>query len=485
MTMTDNEKKLIQQAEDKVKECESKVESDPHRLTYHLMAPVGLINDPNGWIQWRGTYHMFYQWNPFDTGHGAKFWGHYTSKDLVNWKHEKIALSPSEWYEKNGCYSGSAVDLDGKLTLFYTGNVKDEEGNRESYQCVAQSVDGIHFEKKGPVIAELPEGYTAHFRDPKVWKEQGEWYMVIGAQTKDLKGHALLYRSEDGKSWSFLGPVAGSGVPPLHDFGYMWECPDLFSLEDKKVLIVSPQGLQPEGMHYHNTYQAGYFIGELDLAAPKFHHGAFDELDRGFEFYAPQTTVDEKGRRIMIGWMGVPEQQEDLHPTIENGWIHCLTLPRELKRKGCRLIQVPVDDLEALRSGEVSVEKATVEHQGVTFEGVSGDTLEIEIRDFTNLPAYFEIEFRREARLIYDREARVMTFERKSFANRLTERRQCHLEELRSLRIFLDTSSAELFVNGGEEVFTARYFPGPHEKNIQFSSSEPTSFSLKKWTLGL
>ncbi|WP_026691660.1 glycoside hydrolase family 32 protein [Alteribacter aurantiacus] len=480
--MTEKESILISQAHEEVAKHKETVEADPHRLQFHLMSPVGLINDPNGWIQWNGTYHMFYQWNPFKPGHGAKFWGHYTSTDLVHWTHEPIALAPSEWYEKNGCYSGSAVDLDGKLTLFYTGNVKDEEGNRESYQCIAQSQDGITFEKQGPVIDTLPSGYTAHFRDPKVWKHDGVWYLIIGAQTEDLQGHALLYRSNDGRAWTNLGPIAGSGLAPLQQFGFMWECPDVFTLGEKEVMIVSPQGLEPEGMHNHNTYQAGYFVGELDYDLPKFHHGAFDELDRGFEFYAPQTTEDESGRRIMVGWMGVPDQQEDQHPSVKNQWIHCLTIPRELQLKGDRLIQKPVEELQQMRHNEVMHEEATIEGH-TELNGVSGDVVELELSDFGSAPAFFEIDFRQEARLVFDRESRVLTLERKNFADRLTEKRQCHLEELQSLRIFMDTSSLEIFVNGGEDVFTSRYFPEPTENRISFTSSEQTTLNVKKWEL--
>lgn len=82
------------------------------------MPPVGLLNDPNGVIYWKGSYHVFFQWQPFQTGHGAKFWGHYTTQDVVNWKREEIALAPSDWFDKNGCYSGSAVTKDDRLYLF-------------------------------------------------------------------------------------------------------------------------------------------------------------------------------------------------------------------------------------------------------------------------------------------------------------------------------------------------------------------------------
>lgn len=351
------DQELKDKAYNEIEQHKKLVESDPYRMAYHLMPPVGLLNDPNGFIQWNGVYHLFFQWMPFHTGHGAKFWGHYTSNDLVTWKLEPIALAPSEWYEKNGCYSGSAVEHEGKLKLLYTGNVKDELGNRETYQCLAESSDGIHFDKKGPVI-HLPEGYTPHFRDPKVWEHEGQWYMVIGAQTKDLKGSVVLFQSDNLENWEYKGAIVSS-----EDLGYMWECPDLFHVDGKDVLLFSPQGLEPQGLHYHNVYQTGYMLGKFDYEKVDFNHGSFQELDRGFEFYAPQTMVDEKGRRIMIGWMGVPDQNEDKFPTIPYKWNHNMTIPRELSVENGKIIQTPVKELKNMRqkgnSYELSIEEST------------------------------------------------------------------------------------------------------------------------------
>ncbi len=457
--MTEREQELIRLAEEEVEKNKELVERDPYRLRYHLMPPVGLLNDPNGFIQWNGTYHLFYQWMPFKTGHGAKFWGHYSSKDLVNWKHEPIALAPSEWFEKNGCYSGSAVEHDGKMILFYTGNVKDEDGNRETYQCMAVSEDGVTFDKKGPVV-ELPEGYTAHFRDPKVWKKDSHWYMVVGAQSEDLTGKVALLKSADLKDWKHLGAIAGSGLNGLGDFGYMWECPDLFELDEVDILVASPQGLKPEGMKYHNVYQAGYFVGKLDYEQAKFEHGEFVELDRGFEFYAPQTTLDDKGRRLMVGWMGVPEQDEDKHPTIAHKWIHALTLPRVLKWVNGKLLQVPAEELAQLRQVsmvELSDMQLSEDNAGLAMEEERAFEMSFSFgRDVTS----FELALGDAAQLTYDDSSSVFSLHRKSFVTGEWETRSCKLEALTELRAFVDTSSIEVFLNGGEEVFTARVFPG-------------------------
>ncbi len=483
--MTDRALQLISQANAEVEKHQQKVQSDDYRLGFHLMPPVGLLNDPNGFIQFQGVYHLFYQWNPFKTGHGAKFWGHYTSKDLVNWTHEKIALAPSDWFDKNGCYSGSAVSDAGKIKLFYTGNVKDENGNRETYQCLAESENGIDFVKKGVVI-ELPEGYTAHFRDPKVWRHQGDWYMIIGAQSEDLQGKAALFKSVDLLEWQLLGNVAGSNEGELGDFGYMWECPDLFSLQGKDVLIVSPQGLEPEGILYNNVYQSGYFVGQLNYETGKMSHGPFVELDRGFEFYAPQTTVDEQGRRLLYAWMGVPEQAEDQHPTIDFKWVHAMTLPRELVLVGERLYQKPVDELKQLRKNEVVYENEVLTSVTKQLKHVNGDQLELVIDFHRNEADTFEIAIRDEARIIYDKSEERLTLQRKSFSDRdrAVEARHCMLSQLRQLRIFLDTSSIELFANDGEEVFTARIFPEKEKKEISFTAvNGTTEFTVRKWDI--
>lgn len=476
------DKQLRQEVYEEIERSRDLVEQDPYRLDYHLMPPVGLLNDPNGFIQVNGVYHLYYQWMPFKTGHGAKFWGHYSSKDLVNWKHEEIALTPSEWYEKNGCYSGSAIEHNGEIYAFYTGNVKDEKGNRETYQCLAVSEDAIHYDKKGPVVY-LPEGYTAHFRDPKVWQQDETFFMVIGAQTVDLKGAVALFMSKDLKKWEYVGVLAGGGKGKLDDFGYMFECPDLFSLDGKDILVFSPQGLEPQGLKYQNVYQAGYVVGSFDSKTGQYKHDDFEELDRGFDFYAPQTTLDDQGRRILFAWMSVPDQNEQDHPTIAYKWIHNMTLPRELKLVDERIYQVPVKELENLRDGEAVTYSLKLTKESKELDGVSGKAIELILEDIQVLEGWMEISISDSGRVIYSSDQRMFTFERKSYVDGTIEKRQCMLDHLNSLRIFIDTSSLEIFINDGQETFTSRFFPNPMNDRISFSASKEVCFTLNKWNL--
>lgn len=476
--MSEQENLLIQKANEKVIKYKAEVRCDPYRLNYHLMPPVGLLNDPNGLIQFKGVYHVFYQWNPFDTSHGAKFWGHYSSKDMVHWKEEPVALAPSEWYEKDGCYSGSAVESEGKLYLFYTGNVKREDGKRESYQCLAVSSDGINFKKYGPVI-HLPEQYTPHFRDPKVWKRNNQWYMILGAQTLEEKGTAVLFTSKDLLEWKEVGRIAGSEMNELEEFGYMWECPDLIHLNGKDILLVSPQGLEPEGNLYNNIFQSGYFIGELDYHNHTFQHGGFTELDRGFDFYAPQTFTDESKRTILYGWMGITDETEPFHPTIPKHWVHALTIPRELMYREGKVYQKPVDELKKLRKNEMVL---NVKAGHDTSKDMRISSAELLMESINMETDTFQVSFRNEAILSYDSVKREMSLQRRSVRTNSLETRFCKMDTLFKLQIFIDQSSLEIFVNDGEEVFTTRFFPDPANESLTFQGK--VDFKLTKWDIG-
>src|SRR5699024_5743471 len=136
-----------------------------------------------------------------------------------------------------------------------------------------------------------------------------------------------------------------------NNFGYMWECPDLFVMEDadedKKIEILSfcPQGLPTEEGRFQNRYQSGYVL----MSQMETIEDDFVEWDMGFYFYAPQTCEDDKGRRILIGWAGVPDTgEEHRNLSVENGWQHCLTIPRELTLQNGKILQEPVHEVESL-----------------------------------------------------------------------------------------------------------------------------------------
>ena len=422
-------------------------------LVYHIVPPYGLMNDPNGLIYFKGQYHVFFQWNPTDTKHANKHWGHLVSDDMIQWKRVELALAPDQWFDKSGVYSGSAYVHNNQLWLFYTGNVKDEEGNASSYQCLAVSEDGIHFEKKGPLF-EHPKGYTRHVRDPKVWYDArvDHYWMVVGAQTEDLKGDTLVYRSEDLLYWVLNGSISVEEK----EFGYMWECPDVIPFEEKDTFIYSPQGIEAQGERFNNLYQTVVQLGQFTIDG-KFVVDAdnLTEVDAGFDYYAPQSFQAEDGRILQYGWMGIPEGKEGLIPTIQDGWIHALTIPREVLVQNGKYLQKPARELWNLTT---DVQK--IQWNATRFESVLSSPAQVWTVNWKEaVQDKLAIQLRNEIFIQYDAESQVLFVSRTDWETGEKETRDRTLQSpLQHLNAWMDYSSLELFVNEGEEVFTLRFF---------------------------
>lgn len=302
----------------------------------HLKAPGNWINDPNGFIYYKGKYHLFYQYFPYAPVWGTMHWGHAVSDDLVNWEHRGIALFPTKYGDMSGCFSGSAVEDEGKMVLFYTGvhyHETDPENihlsahdHFDSCQMMISSEDGIHFDNFNgkqvviPPITDKKIGDKTHTRDPKVWKGKNGWYMVLGSQNEEGRGKLLFYQSRDLKNWSFVNDVSkGAG------WGWMWECPDYFETDGGQVLLVSAMGLLKSGEK--ETNQSICFLVEFDEASCEMKlPDQYQFMDYGMDLYAPQTTLDKEGRRVMMAWVRMPKP-------VDAGWIGMFCAPRVIETK--------------------------------------------------------------------------------------------------------------------------------------------------------
>ena len=453
---------MIERIEKAQKEIEAKretVQQGKFRQDYHFMAETGWINDPNGLIYFKGKYHFFYQYNPYSGFWDCMHWGHAVSEDMIHWEYLPLALAPSEVYDdhlKGGCFSGSAIEHDGKLFLIYTGTCNNGNGFEQA-QCIAYSEDGIHFEKyEGNPVITAPEGVpTDLFRDPKVWKHDDTYYVVCGA-SKNGFAQARLYKSTDMFHWEFVNVLAES----RGEWGYMWECPDFFTLEGQEVLSVSPQGLTREEFRFQNIYQSGYFI----LKDGKPEEKAFREWDHGFDFYAPQTFQDGKGRRILIGWMGMPDADEEyVNPTAESeGWQHCLTVPREVTYKNGMLYQYPVEELNGLRKAGVSASGSSAEIP------VNGPfDLDVQVKGEQGKVSLGENLF-----LEYQDGDVILTLSEKAGAGRKVRKAHVPSGVIESIRVLADTTAVEIYVNGGEVVFATRYYPETQEQAVKLEAVE-------------
>lgn len=465
-------------------EASEKLIKPGERPAFHLSVRTGWLNDPNGFSWYRGEYHMFYQYYPYRSYWGPMHWGHAVSSDLLHWKYLPAALAPDEWYDRDGCFSGSAAELpDGRQLLMYTGVLKERQKNGSvcevQTQCLAVG-DGVNYEKYeyNPVLDErdLPKGCSRFdFRDPKMWKRKdGSYCCAVGNLSADGSGHILLYTSKDGFHWKYENVLASN----RNRFGKMWECPDFFALDGKWVLLVSPQDMLPHDFEYHNGNGTLCLIGDYDEERNAFSEQSNQAVDYGIDFYAPQTIQTPDGRRIMIGWMQNWDTCSIRAP--EELWFGQMSFPRELSIKNGRLYQLPIRELETLRDQKTEYHSVPVSGT-ITLEGIKGRRvdLELHIRPGEEGALYqkFAVRFAQNEQyrtsVSFRPHEHVLKIDRKFSGSRraIIHQRRCRVNSENGqlkLRLILDRFSAELFINDGEQVMTATMYTEQEADGISF-----------------
>ena len=332
------------------------------RPKYHFSVKKGWINDPNGFCYFKGKYHVFYQYHE-EAHPGCMSWGHAVSDDLIHFEELEPAIKHDSYYDKDGSWSGSAFVKDDTLYLMYTGHCCTENGNIQT-QNIVISHDGYTFTKYegNPVISlkDLPEDCTiADFRDPSIFKEGDEYFVLIGNKSKKNVAQMLMYKSKDLLHWEFDKMLISS-----NDLGYMLECPSSARIGDKRVLITSPQGLKDKDEHFWNVYSSVYTVG-----TPKFEEiDCFDvkEIDHGLDFYAPHIISDGD---ILISWMNIWERNNPMQE-MNSSWVNAFTMPRKLSLIDNKLIQKPLKHFSTHFINPVCFEGKIDEEQ--TIENIDG-----------------------------------------------------------------------------------------------------------------
>lgn len=462
-----NERLILAQAS---VDAAAKTVSGTYRQKYHFMAPAYWINDPNGCIFVKGEYHLFYQHNPYAPVWGSMHWGHAVSKDLIHWEHLPIALAPSEPYDdhpEGGVFSGTTVYHDGILYAFYTGTTKCGNSSVQT-QCLATSKDdGLTFVKYfgNPIIRDLPPGASPNFRDPKVLRVGDIWYMIIGCSDgggarNGGDGCVHMYRSDDLKDWRYCGVIARSNG----ELGTMWECPDLFKLGEKWVLIFSPM--------FYGEHKTVYQVGNMDFEAARFSCECQGEIDWGCEYYAPQSIQDQQGRTILMAWQNGWDWMpwwKGFGPTKSDNWCGAMALPREVTLEpDNRLAFRPVREIEAVRT-DISVENDIIireeKHRIPFCDPICFElSVELDLAKITaeKLHLYLRANQKRYTRVTIDFRNKLLIFDRENADTHSKGIRVCTVElrgDKSELRIFSDTSSIELFADGGRTTMCNTIYP--------------------------
>lgn len=465
-----------------------------HRPQIHFSPREKWVNDPNGMVYHNGIYHLFFQYYPDSTVWGPMHWGHATSKDLICWQQQPIALYPDSL---GYIFSGSAVaDKNntsgfGKkgstplVAIFTHHDPKGEKEGRNNFQnqSIAYSLDDGKTWTKYAGNPVLKNPGITDFRDPKViWYEpQKKWIMALA--TKD---RITFYSSANLKNWtkeSEFGKELGA-------HGGVWECPDLFSLDDngKKVWILIVN-LNPGGPNGGSATQ--YFMGDFNgnRFAPIDSNTRW--LDYGPDEYAGITWSNTGNRKIFLGWMS-NWMYANVVPTVT--WRNAMTIPRELKLKRIGkevyVASAPVAELSVIGSKPVVWQNVQVKNIFNVTKNIGNTSfpgrLDLSLEKPDDFTVILSNDAGEEVVIGYDKQQQQYFIDRtksgktgfqKDFAGRHIAPRIGKKSNL-DLSLIIDVSSVELFADGGLTVMTEIFFPTEPFKHIRIQS--PGNTTIKK-----
>ncbi|MGT2924871.1 sucrose-6-phosphate hydrolase [Streptococcus caviae] len=455
--------------EEEVQKIKENAASSPWHTVFHVEPAYGLLNDPNGFSYFKGKWQLFYQYFPFGAAHGLKSWVQTESTDLIHFKETGTILYPDTSLDSHGMYSGSAMQFGDKLFIFYTGNVRDENWVRHTYQNGGLLDSSGHLEKVPQTLIAKPDDVTEHFRDPQIFFYKGDYYAIIGAQSLDKKGFIKLYKALNNsyKEWTFVGDLDFDNDAT----SYMIECPNLVFVDDQPVLLYCPQGLDKKVISYDNIYPNMYKIGQTfdTEKAALINPSEIHNLDYGFEVYATQAFNAPNGRALSISWIGLPDVE---YPTDKYDYQGAMSLVKELTIKDGKLYQYPVDAITDLRQ----------EEKAFTNMSSTNNTYELELtfdKDSRSEIILFADQNGKGLSVTVDTKKGEILLDRsqagEQYALEYGTTRSCAIDnEVTTANIFIDKSIFEIFINKGEKVFTGRVFPHADQNGIAVKEGQPT-----------
>ena len=460
---------ILEEINQYIREKESKI-NNQYRLKYHMSPRVGWMNDPNGLVFYHGQYHLYYQANPYRTRPGHMMWGHFVSSDLISFKDEGIALALEK--EGENAYSGGAIVDEDKINIFYTLHTEKQsqeirydgdilegveiltEKENEKRKTAPRPIEGLDV-KCEEVYHSISDGYSydkgelvfdneslpknisrADFRDPCPVRIKDTYYIFIGG--KDLntnKGVIIVLKSKNLHRFEYAFLLG-----PYYELGDMAECPCYFKVDDKDVLLVSGSNTVRRDNDFKNINCSVFIVGDLDFEKGTMKVDFIKEIDKGPSFYAPQF-IRDINKPVMVGWL---EMWSKKYPTsiFKHGYVGAFSIPRLISIKNNDVYQWPIDELE----------KYEKEIDGDIIPRTSDIYLELEKGSSLILKGG-------NGSLFIGNDERGVYFDNRN-GNSMYEsiRHTNNQYDNASLRILLDISSIEIFVENGKEVISDRFY---------------------------
>lgn len=464
-------KKLEEISRAEIDDLIQAAEDSKWKQVYHVQPPFGFLGAPTGFNYVNGIYHLFYEWSPDSSlteTPDSKYIYHATSKDLVTFRSEGVKVRPDSLYDSENIFGGSLSKVFNEISYFYTGERLKSDELITAQLGGYMNTDGKIQKYASPLVRNNAPGYTEYFRNPYVTVIDREVVMFIGTMNREEFGRVLIYRGPSVEKLKFDGELdTGYKV-----FGHLWEQPEFFDLDMDSVFIFNVRGLDKFDTHFWNIYQSGYMIGDFERRGNYFIHDEFYEFDGGFDFYRPATAVDEDGNRVLIAWMAA---EESAYPLAAEGTLNAMTIPRILSIDEDRIRQLPHPNLEKMRGEAITAEGYFREYP-TKLTAFYCEVYELIIDILENnasiLHIYMRKNTRHETKLVYDSEQRILTLDRTFSGEEIQNvdglKRRIKLEEnLQNLRIYMDRSSIEVFINDGKYTMTARIFPSDKAEGLE------------------
>ncbi len=422
------------------------------RPLYHHTPLYGWMNDPNGMFYKDGVWHLYYQYNPYGSQWENMTWGHSTSRDLIHWDAQPLAIE-ADWL--GAIFSGSCVTNGNDVVAFYTS------AGQHQAQSMAVSKDGGRtFEKfsGNPVLtSDVPD-----FRDPKAfWNEEAKVWNLILAAGQEMR----IYSSKNLKEWKFESAFGQE----YGNHGGVWECPDLFKIDNKWVLLCN---INPGGPFGGSATQ--YFVGSFD--GHKFTCESMPKvtkwMDYGKDHYATVSFYNApENRRVVLAWMSNWQYANDV-PTKQ--FRSANSIPRDLglftHGEETYVSVVPSKEMLDVRGQKVKKPTQACEIV-VDVKGTADITL-------SNLKG-------EQVTMRYDAQKQNFIMDRtKSGDVGFSEAFPCVTTAptygtIRQLRIFIDRCSIEAFDSEGKMVMTNLVFPSEPYDMLKVKGGKATIYNIK------